>query len=238
MLEKVEQYLKEHSEAWAASTLRVESRRLRRLAEHLEQGPAALETYLQEQGNAPYSIKTALIRIAHFEKWLGQDLGYSRHLKFKARKYKHVYQRREVNLTAEKVNQAIARIPADSRPTVEFMLLTGLRISEVYAVQQDAQGLFVVGKGGKPRRIYGTKELPEFSSLHKVRRALAKVGLRPHDLRKIAATRLAVAGLEPHNLCKVFGWSSIATAYYYLQTDKDETLHEVVHQTATKSRER
>lgn len=234
----VKSFLKYHETAWAPSTLKTETARLSAIEPLLGLAPKDLHEALQTRGQSPYTIKATLMRLATIEAWAvkqGMLSGpgvFSEYLRLHRNRLKHAYQRREVNVALEDVDTKLATLPRDIQPTVQFMLLTGLRISEVYKIQKDPRGLFVVGKGGKPRRIYGTMEVPDLASRDKVRRALTKVGLRPHDLRKIAATRLAIRGATAQDLCEVFGWNTVTTAFYYLQAKREDKLHELTKEAA------
>ena len=89
---------------------------------------------------------------------------------------------------------------------------------------------WVVGKGGKPRRIpYRAPALPPLTSYHRMYRALKTIGLTPHMLRKIAMAQYLKAGADVFDLTKIAGWSSITTAQSYVDAKDSqlEALHKV-----------
>jgi integrase len=54
---------------------------------------------------------------------------------------------------------------------------------------------------------------------------LNKVGLKPHTLRKLCASKLARQDkIKEQDLLKVFGWASMETASIYLQAKNNEEL--------------
>lgn len=223
MRELVDAYIKSHELAWARSTLRSERSRLESLLARSPANPKDLYEKLSSEGLKPYAIKTAFIRMAQFEKWAKLELGYQEFLDTHRRLFKHAYERKTVKLTYE---EALARIKSlasvECREAALTLLSCGLRISELYTIK-DGQ---VIGKGGKPRRIYGSiflggHGLPAATTL---RRALKGVGLSPHDLRKLSATRAASRGASAADLCEIYGWSNITTAFNYLQSGKDTRL--------------
>ena len=57
-----------------------------------------------------------------------------------------------------------------------------------------------------------------------VRKELAKIGLKPHSLRKLLATKLSRSNMTYTDICAIFGWSSLATAQKYLQPLKEDQL--------------
>ena len=109
----------------------------------------------------------------------------------------------------------------------EFLLLSGLRISESYKVYLSGDNYYVDGKGGKRRRVYCAppEKLVCKSTL---RRALNSVELTPHDLRKLFATRLVERDIDLHDVCKIMGWSNIQTAMNYLQSSNEDALAKVL----------
>lgn len=57
-------------------------------------------------------------------------------------------------------------------------------------------------------------------------RELKKVGLKPHDLRKLCATELKRQGMSDIDLMKAMGWESITTAKAYLIPLEEAAMEE------------
>lgn len=220
MNEYVQAYIKDHETAWAPSTLKSELARLRRL--NLSLTPAEQYEQLMAQGKKPYTIKTTFIRICALESWAKLEPKYQDWTDKHDRRFKHSYDKEEVRTTYEDAERIIMGIEGRARDHALGLLRSGVRLSESYDIDDGR----VVGKGGKPRKVYGTiKETVPKATLA---RKLKAVGLKPHTLRKLCATRLAERGATAADLCKVFGWSSIETAYQYLMPREDKKLEEML----------
>jgi integrase len=185
---------------------------------------------LCQQGRKLYGIKTALIRLASVEAWAtshgrGASFGYQDFLHRHRNRLKHAYLKEEIKVTYDEAFTRIQGLEDGCREAALTLLENGLRISELTSIRDG----FVVGKGGKRRKIYGKiytgKSLPSISHLSAKLRA---VGLKPHTLRKLCATRVADRGATAADLCQIFGWSKLDTAYYYLQAKGDDKLRELV----------
>lgn len=222
-------YLEAHESAWALTTWRSERSRLKSVAHVIKFGPEAVMKHLVDRGSKPYTIKTTFMRLAAFEKWRGNSTQFSDYVKKHRNKFRHAYQREELEVTFDEALQRIRRLDEPYRQLATAILSTGLRISETYSVCGDR----VVGKGGKTRRVYGTIEVTAPRSTFW--RKLKAVGLKPHTLRKLLATRLSDKGATAADLCKVFGWSSIETAYQYLQPKEDAKLLEFIQESTKES---
>jgi integrase len=146
-------------------------------------------------------------------------------MKKHANKFKHAYQKKELEVTFEDAARKIESLGGPAKRFAQDLLRTGLRISEIDSVVADR----VVGKGGKVRKIFGEVGKPTCSK-SELRRALSKIGLRPHDLRKLFATKLAESGASPADLCKVMGWSDIKTSFVYLQSRDDERMSSFIQE--------
>lgn len=223
MQELVEAYLNDHKTAWAETTLKSESARLKGLLPHLHKTPAEIHKIMIVEGKKPYSIKTAFIRLVALESWLAEQ-GKTSELKFKAymrkhrNKFKYAYEKEEITITEVEARERLRRLEGAARDHALGILDTGLRLSESYTAKDG----HVVGKGGKPRKVYA--KIASVAPRSEFYRQLKAVGLKPHTLRKLCATRLAENGASAADLMKVFGWSNIQTAYQYLQAKDDERL--------------
>ncbi len=218
MLEYVDAYIEAHETAWSSSTLSSERSRLRALGNLLHGTPEDTYQGLTQKKKKIYTIKTTFIRICALEAWIGKETKYKEFMRKHANRFKHAYKKEEIGITYGQAQDRIGQLPSGAKEYANSLLSTGLRISESTTVTDGT----VVGKGGKVRKVYGRIEgvMPK-SAFYK---RLRQVGLKPHTLRKLCATRLAEAGATPADLCKVFGWSSISTAYQYLQAKDDEKL--------------
>lgn len=228
-MSQMKEYLKYHQHAWSTTTLKAEEARLHKYLHLASTEPSSAYADLMHTLK-PYTIKTLFIRLSHFNQWrIDQGLEdgpnkYKQFMKMHANKFKHVYTKTPVLLDYHSALRAISSLADQAtRDTAEFLLKSGLRISEAYKVK-DGQ---VTGKGGKPRPVYVT---PPTTLVSKkvLREALSSIGLKPHDLRKLCATNLARNGADPATLCKAMGWSSISTAYRYLQPLDDNKIKELM----------
>ncbi len=218
MKQHIEAYLKAHESAWAPSTMKSERSRLTQLAPLLHLDPAEVFSRLQTKGMKPYTIKTAFIRVMNLERWARIQPRFAEYMRTHGRRFKHLYVKEEVKVTYEDAMARINNLEERARRHACSILCTGVRLSESYNID-DGQ---VVGKGGKTRKVFGQIEVTVPKST--LQKALKEVGLKPHTLRKLCATRLAENGATPADLCKIFGWSSISTAYQYLQAKDDTRL--------------
>ncbi len=232
MNDVVDLYLADHETAWAPSTQKSEKSRLNIVRDRLNGSPSDLHLFLVQQGHKPYSIKTLFVRVCAMEAWalkkkLTKEDSFSEYMRKHSNKFKHVYKKEEIEVSYEEACRRINTLLDDPFRSMALSLLqTGVRLSEAYQVVNGE----VKGKGGKNRKVYGTisKTAPKSSFARK----LKAIGLKPHSLRKLCATRLVEKGATPADLCKVFGWSSIATAYQYLQAKEDSKLGALVEEAA------
>ena len=232
MRELIASYLEDHKQAWAETTVKSETARLNSAADLINKGPQKLYDTLSTSMK-PYSLKTLFMRIIAMEAWaiekgLIQTAEYKAFMKKYRNRFKHAYVKEEVGIGYDEAVKRIGEITGEAAKRSALGLLqSGLRISEIMSLRDGR----VRGKGGKTRRTYaGSGLLEEASKVSPttLRRRLKEVGLKPHQLRKLCATRLAEKGASPADLCKVFGWSAIATAYQYLQSKDDKRLMEMM----------
>jgi integrase len=226
----IDQYIESKQLAWAPSTLRSESHRLTGIAELLDGKPETLWKAIQEM--APYGRKTIWTRVTSFWQWAldrGLLKGPNKYRVFKqenARLFKHVYQPKTPKIDYQEACKRINEMEDESmRNKAKRLLSGGLRYSEEDTIEDN----HVIGKGSKSRRVFCEQiDGPIFKgSYHRFYHALKKVGLKPHDLRKIAATELARKGLREADLMKAMGWESIVTAKSYLAPINDNAMEKV-----------
>lgn len=225
----IDQYLVSKANSWAASTLRSERHRLQAMSSHLTGDPNTLWEALASQ--APYTRVTSWTRATAYWDYLldaGHTSGPNPYKAFKranARLFKNVYSPSHPKMSyqeAAKLVKTISNVAA--RRLALRMLGEGTRYSEAIQV-----GDLVVGKGSYTRRRFSPDvgDGGDVCSYALFREALAAKGLKPHDLRKLCASRLAQAGLKEADLLKAMGWRSMETAKYYLQPKRDEELRQV-----------
>jgi integrase len=186
---------------------------------------------LSQRSRKLSGIKLVLIRLASVETWAasqgrGESLyGYRDFLKRHRNRFKHAYVKEDIKITYDEAVERIGRLTGSYKDAAMTILSNGIRISEILTIQDG----WVTGKGGKRRQLYGKiyigKSVPSVSHLSAKLRA---VGLKPHTLRKLCATRMANKGATAADLCQVFGWSKLDTAYHYLQARGDDKLRELV----------
>jgi len=231
MEQLINKYLNDHKNAWQESSQRSERARLNGVSSILSQSedPQFVYDSVKDQ-LAPYAIQTLFTRLNHFYTWLleeGLRTGpniFSRWRRKNARLFKGVYRREKLNVSFEDAEKRIANIDTqDIRDAALTLLRTGMRLCEL----ENVSGGKVIGKGEKERKIYSPARKTT-ATRGQIYRALKKIGLKPHTLRKLFATRVARAGARPEDLCEIMGWSSIKTAYYYLQPKKEEELKALV----------
>jgi integrase len=219
---KVDTYLEAKESAWAYSTWKSEKSRLRALGALIDSEPKTLHQTLKDRGMKPYSIKTLFIRLADLEAWAKAGTKYQEYMETHKNRFKHAYQKEELELTYDQAMERIQQLDEPYRTMALGILKTGVRVSEAYKVK----GGKVEGKGGKVRKVFGTIEVTVPYSTFWAK--LKAIGLKPHSLRKLCATRLADKDSTAADLCKVFGWSSITTAYQYLQAKEDSRLESLM----------
>jgi len=228
MRNSIDAYIADHELSWAPSTLKSERHRLYSVEAFLDGSPLRLWESLQSL--KPYSRVTTWTRVVSFWSWLHPTEGnpYEQFRKKNARLFKHTYQPKEVGITFEDAKRLIHSIPnASDRAFALNILGSGERLSEArQSIGAEEEGR-IVGKGSKGRTVFRPGQSDYVRSRSSITRALASVGLRPHDLRKLCATRLVEAGMNEADLMKVMGWSSILTAKAYLQPKKDAEIKSI-----------
>lgn len=231
IIELVPIYLESKALSWSDSTKESESLRLNRWKIFMDT-PDNLWTGFEMFQLGAYARRTTWIRVVNFYDWMIQE-GYIKDQNiFRAwqnehrRLFKHVYERHQPTVTFSQARDLIQTINNNKyRDAALFLLDTGLRISEITAIR----GSKVKGKGGKVRTIF--KRAPEGIegiSIQMLRKELRKIGLKPHDLRKILATHLYESGLSQRDLMAVFGWETFETASAYIAAKKEDDLAKII----------
>lgn len=226
LIQHVEDYILSKKYAWSETTQRSEKARLLANLDLINKGPAAL---YEESKLKPYTLKTLFIRAGELQSFIGDTSNsFKRYLKANALMFKNSYVRVKVPVTYEEARSQLAKLKDPKIKKVAVAILnSGLRASE--AINYDGSGE-VLGKGAKMRDVFVEENLKaEGVTYTKLYRALKPLGLKPHDLRKLAATKLAGSGLREADLMAVFGWTSLQTASYYLQSKQKDELKALVN---------
>lgn len=224
--EQVLAYIGSKKFAWSKATQRSELARLLANLDLLNQGPEAV---IAQSTLKAYSLKTLFIRAGELFAFCNITPNrYKDYLRHNALQFKNSYERVVVEVSYESAREKISKLTDERIKRVAFAILSsGLRSSE--ALKYDGSGQ-VLGKGAKRRDVFIDDNLAaEGISYMQLYRGLKRVGLKPHDLRKLAATKLAGCGVREADLMTVFGWSSMQTASYYLQSKHKNELKTLVN---------
>lgn len=217
----VKQYIEYHNLAWSAATAKSERSRLKAVSPLLDGNPEALWDGIKDK--KPYTRLTIWTRVIHFHDWLKEHEYISTPNKYRefrrrnARLFKHCYKRRYPTITIAEARRRIDTLSNEAvKSKARAILDNGLRLSEY----ERRAGAEVTGKGGKCRRIFAEISGHEDVRPTTFRRHLRSVGLKPHDLRKLALNRLVELGANVFELCEFAGWSNLNTAQNYIQASQ------------------
>jgi integrase len=222
----INKYIESKKFAWSPNTLKSEQSRLISIKELLALEP--LQLYLAlEVKYKKYTLNITYIRVSELHAFNGNNL-YKEFMRTNARLFKNAKVKKQVPITFEEAQKRIEGLEdVEIKQLATLMLTTGLRIHE--ARKYDGSGE-VIGKGLKKRTVFSNIKITNAPSYTTIHRALRKIGLAPHDLRKLAATKLADSGMRNVDLMEVMGWTSMETAASYLQTSTKKQLEEQVKQ--------
>lgn len=243
MNELIEAYIESKKESWSPSTMKSEGYRLRGITKEHLTDPAALYSYLKDERKLkPYPLKTAFVRVGELVDFAmqtgvlpeGRNL-VKAYMSEHANKFKQAYRPKSVGITFEEAAARINKIEDQGiREKALELLFTGMRVSESKTVTDDG---IVEGKGGWHREVPLAKEMRarDFnrhrSTLY---RHLKKIGLTPHMLRKLFATKLVEEGAREADLMKLMGWRSSAMAAVYVQAQREKELNEAIRRLVPK----
>jgi integrase len=225
---KIQPYLDSKEHSWAPTTHTTERSRLQHVARLLggtvDEMPAVEPTVLinalKRLGYTVYATKTTLIRVGELYAFNG-DTSVKDWLKQNSRVFKAAYVPRKASMSFADAVQAIERLPTPQMQAfARGLLVSGLRISEAF--KADLANGTVVGKGNRVRAVPNAEMVTATPgcSATKFRDELRKLGLTPHMLRKIAATRAVELGAREADLLAIFGWTNMQTASYYVQASR------------------
>lgn len=218
---QIEKYLHTKRNAWKDTTLKSVRATLNKVSPILNGDPNLLWEYMDQSGMKSYSRVTTWTRVIGFWDFISDSNPYKKFRKDKARFFKNSYVRKQLGITYEEAIKKIKEIPEEKIKKKALQIIyNGLRFEESNNIQKG----WVKGKGEKCRRVFIEVDTVNLNYRYFYDKLKKYTGLKPHDLRKLAATRYAEAGMKEADILKVFGWSSIVTAQYYLQPKKDSEL--------------
>jgi len=228
-------YLDFHRTAWTDACYKSEAARLKKIIHIIktEAGLSGNELHkaLIKRAYGTYTIKTMLIRAAsYYDHGAKKGVFPSITNPFKDEMQRsrtamnRAYRPERLKIDFDKAKELINTITDTGIKDFCLALLhSGLRIDEAYNVNHETKS--VVGKGGIERTVFFDYQGP-LPSEYRVRSALKELGLKPHSLRKLLATKLSRNGFSHADIKRIFGWSSIATADKYFQSKMDDQIRE------------
>lgn len=234
----IRDYIDSKTLSWSPTTIKKESHRLLGLAQKIDGSPEKLWKEFEVRGFKPYTKKTAWISVSRLWDWAIEECRlpspnpYKKWKNRHQRLFKNVYDKKIPDITYNEVAKKLSEIEDPVIREQAFCLLDhGMRVGE-YNTWSDG---CVIGKGEKPRKTFGSSTPEGDLKYWRFYKALKKIGLKPHDLRKIRATDLVKHGVSEADLCKIFGWASFETASSYLAPKQDMTLEALFKKGAIKS---
>jgi integrase len=214
----IDTYLNAMKGRWAPTTLRSETARLKNVGPYLDGRPETLWAGISTL--SPYARCTTWVRVVQYVDFLiSENLIHGKNnYKIWRMKNNHLFRHAYVRSTPTmSYTEAVSKVKligdTQLRAAALSLLSSGLRVGELAHVENGA----VKGKGGKTRQVFNAQRLDV--PYHQLYLALKKVGLKPHDLRKLFASRLVEEGANEFELTAIMGWSSIVTAQSYVRTD-------------------
>ncbi len=232
MEELVEIYIESRKESWSDTTFKNERYRLRGVTIAMLHDPKALWDYLtKDRKLKPYSAKIAFVRAGEVLEYAIREGLMKRGpnvikdwMRDHENKFKNSYVKKEVELTYDEALSRIHRIERDDIREKALQLMgTGMRYKESTTLTKSGR---VVGKGGLVRDVPGGKEMQnDFGlSYHTFLRHLKLIGLTPHMLRKLAATKAKEMGASDADMMKAFGWKTNSMLAQYEQAHRQKEL--------------
>lgn len=226
----IQQYLAYKSNVWSKTTLRSETYRLASVSSILNLAPMEVYTALSKDLGR-YSVLTTWIRIVSFLEWCSNQVegqpGKTQEITQSAKAFRAFrtenprlfsgcYTRKAPKISYSEAKNRILKLRTPFKEKALQLLETGMRFGESGTLDNSV----VIGKGNKRRQIF----LGEIKDIVEVDynlfyRELRKIGLKPHDLRKLFASQLVDNGANEFQLTQIMGWENINTAQAYIRTD-------------------
>jgi integrase len=239
MKAKIKSFLDKKKTAWSPTTLKSVEAFLCRYGVGVNNGnPQEFLALLQAQQKNVYTIQTYFIHAANFYGFLypEKENVFKTYRKENRNVFKNAYQTKVLDTDYETVLSVIESQPESEEKSAALYLLKSAQraVTEAGLARSlrergndpSTAGNVIVGKGGKPRPNFGEGyDAPTGVSYYRVYRYLKRLaGVSPHGLRKLALTRAGARGAGAADLCEIAGWSSITTAYRYLQPQRTAKL--------------
>lgn len=226
-------FLSHYDRVWDAKTYKSESSKLKLVLKTLRvSGLSGMHFYdaLKKQGYKPYTIKAVFESASRmYEHGQHENIVSSFNNPFKEflfrqkNLFRYAYKTERLKIDYDDTKKLLETIQDENlREFCLALLQSGLRIDEAYKVDHSTSS--VVGKGGKQRFVNFKYNRPNPPSEYAVRKQLTALGLKPHTLRKLVATKLSRSELSRTDIREYMGWSSDITADRYNQPLKEEKL--------------
>jgi integrase len=233
---EITKFLEKKKTAWSIVTIKNCSAFLNKYADKVAAGNAEeLFNSLTEDKKGSYTIQTYFVHAANFYSFLfpTSPNPFSIYRKDNRNAFKNAYDKKTLKVTYEEVREKLeSQIDSKEKAACLYLLRSAQRASEAGLVRKQCDSNLapaeetIIGKGGKPRPNFGADlEQPSGVSYYRVYVYLKQVcGVSPHGLRKLSLTRAGSNGAGAADLCEIAGWSSIQTAYRYLQPQRVQAL--------------
>lgn len=234
----IEKYIESQENAWTSTSFKTELSRLRAHSTLVTGQPSDLHEGLKRKGLSGSTIKTVFVRVADYWGWLNrlrnEDNPYHLYMEKHARVFKRVFVKQVVNMSFDEALSKLeqATMAPERKAYLVSLLNTGARVSELENVGADQH---ITGKGGKSRFVPDAKQQSMPCSHVTLWRELKRhVGLTPHDLRRLFATKMKQAGMDIKDIASLLGHSNIQTTFKYLQSETNNELAASVRSALTR----
>lgn len=188
-------------------------------------GPPSLLSEFCTQSLDKRTTQAVFSHVAAFWDWK-QEHGLAEGQKNPYREFRHKYRRRGVFranfeppllFDFETAKRKILTLENELiRNKALELLHTGMRFTESLTLNKGK----IMGKGGKKREVLlpaSLKGVKKYQGNYDTfRRHLKRIGLKPHDLRRIFTTHQAKQGKSPYELMRILGLSTILTTQIYV----------------------
>ncbi len=217
------EYVQAMEFSWADSSKRSESNRLNGRYHLIDGDPHKFWESLKEL--QPYTRTTYWTRLTSFYQWCienGKVEGPNPYQAFRNKYkkfFKNTYVKRPCKMTYQEAKTIILNLPpeyTDIKNRLLLLLEGALRRTESHTLTDDG---YVMGKGGKTRKVYVPKiegPMSEESRYSTMLRILKPFGITPHKLRSIRLTKAAEDGASMAELVEIAGWSGPGPALSYI----------------------
>lgn len=233
--ELIYKYLDYHDPTWTSKTFATESAKSKTILRTIRTaGTRGIDLYqgLKINGYHPHTIKKLVLTASAYVAWgiknqvkgFGPLNTYADLILTSPQLFRNAYKPERLKVDFD---EALERIKSIAQENVKeaclALLKSGLRIHEAFLVNTETSS--VIGKGDKLRYVVWTYPPHlKMPTEGQIRYALKKIGLKPHSLRKLLATKLARSNMRHTEIMQLMGWSSFETASKYIQPLNEEQL--------------